>query len=69
MSPVPGYANFDLVALAFLLPLVAWDLTTLKRLHPVTLYGGLALIAMVPIIGFVSRTDWWYAFGDWVIGA
>ena len=68
-SPVPGYANFDLVALAFLLPLVAWDLATLKRIHPATLLGGLALIAMVPIIGFVSRTNAWLAFGDWVVGA
>jgi cytochrome bd-type quinol oxidase subunit 2 len=69
MSPVPGFAKFDLVALAFLLPLVAWDLATLKRLHPVTLYGGLALVAMVPIIGFVSRTGGWYALGDWIVGA
>jgi hypothetical protein len=68
-SPVPGYAKFDLVALAFVLPLVAWDLTTLRRIHPVTLCGGLALIAMVPLIGFVSRTRGWYAFADWVVGA
>ena len=50
-SPLPGFGYYDLVALAYLLPLVAWDLTTLKRIHPVTLYGGLVLIAMVPIIG------------------
>jgi len=68
-SPVPGYGIFDLLELAYLLPLVAWDLTTLKRIHPATLYGGLALIAMVPITGYLSQTDWWYAFGDWVVGA
>ena len=68
-SPVPGYAVSDLAALAFLLPLLAWDLTTLKRVHPATLYGGLALIAIVPIIGFVSQTAAWYAFGDWVVGS
>ena len=67
-SPVPGYAVFDLAALAFLLPLLAWDLATLKRVHPATLYGGLALVAMVPIIGLVSQTGAWYAFGDWVVG-
>ena len=66
-SPVPGYAVFDLASLAFLLPLVAWDLTTLKRIHPVTLFGGLALVAMVPVIGAVSGTTWWFAFGDWII--
>ena len=67
-SPVPGYAVFDLAALAFLLPLLAWDLATLKRVHPATLYGGLALVAMVPIIGLVSQTGAWYAFGEWVVG-
>jgi hypothetical protein len=66
-SPVPGYAVYDLAALAFLLPLVAWDLTTLRRIHPVTLFGSLALIAWVPIIGFVSQTGWWYAFADRII--
>lgn len=68
-SPVPGYLFADLVALAFLLPLVAWDLLTLKRIHPVTLFGGLALIAMVPITGLVSRTGWWFAFADWIVRA
>ena len=66
-SPVPGYAVYDLAALAFLLPLVAWDLTTLKRIHPVTLFGGLALIGWVPLVSFVSQTDWWYAFADWIV--
>ena len=37
---MPGYAVFDLAALAFLLPLLAWDLATLKRVHPATLYGA-----------------------------
>jgi hypothetical protein len=68
-SPVPGFGYYDLVALSYLLPLVAWDLTTLKRIHPVTLYGGLALIAMVPIIGLVSQSAAWLAFANWVIGA
>ena len=67
-SPVPGYAVFDLAALAFLLPLLAWDLMTLRRVHPATLYGGLALVAIVPIIGLISQTAAWFAFGDWVIG-
>ena len=68
-SPVPGYTVSDLASLAFLLPLVAWDLMTLKRIHPVTLYGGLALIAMVPVITLMSQTRWWLVFGNWVIGA
>jgi hypothetical protein len=66
-SPVPGYAIYDIAGLAFLLPLVAWDLTTLKRIHPVTLYGGLVLIAMPPITTLVSQSSWWFAFGSWVV--
>lgn len=68
-SPVPGFGFQDLVALSFLLPLVAWDLTTLRRIHPVTLYGGLVLIAMVPIIGLVSQSGAWLAFASWIIDA
>jgi hypothetical protein len=67
-SPVPGYAVYDIASLAFLLPLIAWDLTTLKRIHPVTLYGGIALIAMPPITVLVSQSSWWFAFGSWVVG-
>ena len=68
-SPVPGFDTYHLVALAFLLPLVAWDLTTLKRIHPVTLYGGFVLIAMVPIIGLISQSSAWLAFASWIIDA
>ena len=68
-SPVPGYAVYDLASIAFLLPLVAWDLATLRRLHPVTLMGGLLLVVMAPLIVFVSQTGWWYAFGDWIIAS
>ena len=68
-SPVPGFASQDLIALSYLLPLVAWDLTTLKRIHPVTLYGGLVLIAMVPITGLVSQSGAWLAFASWITGA
>ena len=65
-SPVPGFGFSDLLALSFLLPLVAWDLTTLKRIHPVTLYGGLVLTAMVPITGLVSQSNAWLAFASWL---
>ena len=68
-SPVPGFGFQDLLALGFLLPLVAWDLTTLKRIHPVTLYGGLALIAMVPIIGLISQSGAWLTFASWIVDA
>jgi hypothetical protein len=67
-SPVPGYAVYDIASLAFLLPLIAWDLATLKHIHPVTLYGGIVLIAMPPLVNLVSQTGGWLAFGSWVVG-
>jgi uncharacterized membrane protein len=66
-SPVPGFGFHDIAALCYLLPLLAWDLTTLKRIHPVTLYGGLVLIAMVPIIGLISQSGAWLAFASWIV--
>ena len=66
-SPLPGFGYYDLVALSYLLPLAAWDLTTLKRIHPVTLYGGMVLIAMVPLIGLISVSGPWLAFASWVV--
>lgn len=35
-SPVPGLLVNELVMLAFLAPLVVWDLHTRRRLHSVT---------------------------------
>jgi hypothetical protein len=50
-SPLAGLAPNPVVggltaSLLFLLPLVAYDLATRRRLHPATLIGGLALVAV-----------------------
>jgi hypothetical protein len=57
-SPLAGLAPNPVVggqvmSLLFLLPLVAHDLATRKRLHPATLVGGASLIALRVIAVFV----------------
>lgn len=66
-SLVPGFAAFDLLALSFLVPIVIWDLASLGRVHPVTLYGGLALIVMVPITGWMSQSAAWLALTERIV--
>jgi len=50
-----------------LLPLVAWDLATLKRLHPATLWGGLAFLVYGPLREVAGATPAWQAIGKWVM--
>lgn len=44
---------------AFLLPMIAWDLVTRRSLHPVTLRGGLLLIASQPLRLWLMGTAAW----------
>lgn len=52
----------------FLVPLVIWDLTTRRRLHPVTLWAGLALLASQVLRLWVSSTSGWMTFARWATG-
>lgn len=55
------------VAYSFVLPLFIWDLTTLRRLHPVTLWGGVGLIASLPLRIWLSETSLWLALARWAV--
>ena len=57
-----------MMKLLFLVPLVVWDLRTIGRLHPVTLWGGVFVVAAWPAYYAISRTDVWLAFGRWATG-
>ncbi|MGB5580128.1 MAG: hypothetical protein WBM68_06170 [Woeseia sp.] len=52
----------------FIVALAMWDLKTLGRLHPVTLWGGLVVIASQPLRMVLADTAAWQAFADWAIG-
>jgi hypothetical protein len=56
------------IATLFLVPMVVWDLQTRRRLHPVTLWGGLLLVIAGPLRLVVARTDGWLAISDWLVG-
>ena len=67
-SPVPGIPVANLMAGGFLVPMVAWDLASLGRIHVVTLLGGLTLLAYVPLIALVSDSAAWLAIAGWLVG-
>jgi len=50
----------------FLVPLVVWDLVSRRRLHPATLWGGLALVVSQPLRLVLSGTGPWLAFARWL---
>lgn len=64
VGPIAFFLGTDL----FLLPLVLWDLTSRGRLHPVTLWGGLLLVASQPFRLWFSGTETWLRIANWLIG-
>ena len=63
-----GPLAFLWIADLFVLALAAWDLRSRGRLHPVTLWGGLLLIASQPLRLMLSGTEAWLAFARWATG-
>jgi hypothetical protein len=51
----------------FILALAAWDLRIRGRLHPVTLWAGLAIIVSQLLSLLVSGTGPWLAFARWLV--
>jgi hypothetical protein len=52
----------------FILALAAWDFSTRRRLHPVTLWAGLAIILSQPLTLVVGSSAQWLAFARWLVG-
>lgn len=51
----------------FVLAIVVYDRRRLGRLHPVTLWGGLALMLSFPARLALGKTDLWLGFAAWLI--
>lgn len=64
LGPVAFFALTDL----FIVALAAWDLRSRGKLHPVTLWGGLIIIASQPLRLMISGTEPWLAFARWATG-
>lgn len=52
----------------FLVALAIWDFRVRGRLHPVTLWGGLLIIASQPLRLLVMGTGGWLSFARWATG-
>ena len=52
---------------AFLLPLVAYDLWSTRKVHQATLWGGLFLVIMQQLELPIGRTAVWQSFATWVL--
>jgi uncharacterized membrane protein YozB (DUF420 family) len=64
-NPILFFAINDL----FLIPLIVHDRRTLGRLHPATLWGGLAIVLSEPLQLGLAMTSGWHAVANALIGA
>jgi hypothetical protein len=65
--PLGPLAFFGLTDL-FVIALAIWDFRARGRLHPITLWGGLLIIASQPLRLVVSGTQRWLVFAQWATG-
>jgi hypothetical protein len=66
-SPIPGLDMSAFCVDLFLVPMVVWDLVSRGRVHPVTLWGALALIATQLLRFPLAGTHAWLAFAGWAV--
>ena len=59
---LPFLSSLDLTVDLFLLPLIWWDFHSRRRLHSVTLWGGLSLILIHPVRLLLAGTTTWQQF-------
>ncbi len=64
-SPLPYVDASALPALMFLMPMIAWDIFSRKRLHKVTAIGGALLILITVMRMPLAQTETWNHFATW----
>ena len=62
-----GPAAYFGLADLFIVALAAWDFASRGRLHPVTLWGGLAVVVSQPLRLVLSGTEAWMSFARWAV--
>jgi len=55
------------VLLALLAAAPIRDYLTRRRLNPVSLWGGLAVLASVPVRFAISHTEAWHRVASWLV--
>jgi hypothetical protein len=66
-SPVPGLGMIELCVDLFLVPMIAWDIVSRGRPHPVTVWGGAALVVSQLLRMKLAETGAWLAFAGWAV--
>jgi uncharacterized membrane protein YozB (DUF420 family) len=62
-----GPAAYFGLADLFIVALAAWDFASRGRLHPATLWGGLAIVVSQPLRLVLSGTAAWASFARWAV--
>ncbi len=52
----------------FILAVLVYDLTTRRRIHPATIWGGLLIVASQPLRLMIAGTPAWMSFAAWLTG-
>jgi hypothetical protein len=50
----------------FIVAMLIYDLATRRKVHPATIWGGLAIVASQPLRLMISGTPAWLAFAGWL---
>ena len=64
---LPGITMTELFIDLFLVPMIVWDFVSLRRIHAVTFWGGVAIIASQPLRWMLAETQAWHSFAEWAI--
>jgi hypothetical protein len=62
----PGPPTFFGLSDLFIVAMLAYDLSTRKKLHPATIWGGLLVVASQPLRLMIAGTPAWLAFARWI---
>ena len=62
----PGPPTFFALADLFIVAMLVYDLTTRRKIHPATIWGGLLVVASQPLRLMIAGTPAWMAFAGWL---
>ena len=62
----PGPPTFFGLADLFIVAMLAYDLTTRRKIHPATIWGGLLVVASQPFRLMIAGTPAWLTFAGWI---
>ena len=64
----PGPPTFFGLADLFIVGMLVYDLSTRRKVHPATIWGGLLIVASQPLRLMFAATPLWLGFARWITG-